>query len=44
MSRRGWECLGCGEHVRTFLESLAHCDPNEIDTDDDNPTIIRGDD
>lgn len=29
MSWQHHECPGCGKPVRSFLESLSHCDANE---------------
>lgn len=39
-------CLGCREPVESLWATLVHCDPYEPidDIEDDEPTIIRGDD
>lgn len=42
MSRHGYECPGCGEHVPSLWASIIHCDPNEpIDDLDDDDTVER---
>lgn len=44
MSRHGYECPGCGEHVPSLWGSIIHCPPYEPIDDLDNPDIIPGSD